>query len=133
MVSIKWLWATKKSSERWLAKNPPEPCRDIIRVGGSLLTVRPAADELVKGAGAPRGRSGDGAGGNAGGRGHSGEGPQRIRRPTGGPSPRVCAASEPEISLIWQQAACVQPNEHQRGPKAHQAAAQRPASRCHAV
>jgi hypothetical protein len=63
MVSIKWLWATKKSSERWLAKNPPEPCRDIIRVGGSLLTVRPAADELVKGAGAPRGRSGDGAGG----------------------------------------------------------------------
>jgi hypothetical protein len=25
------LWATKKSAERWLAKNPPEPCRDIIR------------------------------------------------------------------------------------------------------
>jgi hypothetical protein len=26
------LSATKKSAERWLAKNPPEPYRDIIRV-----------------------------------------------------------------------------------------------------
>ena len=26
------LWATKKSAARWLAKNPPEPYKDIIRV-----------------------------------------------------------------------------------------------------
>jgi hypothetical protein len=26
------LWATKKSAERWLVKNPPEAQRDIIRV-----------------------------------------------------------------------------------------------------
>jgi hypothetical protein len=26
------LWGTKKSAERWLVKNPPEACRDIIRV-----------------------------------------------------------------------------------------------------
>jgi hypothetical protein len=35
------LWATKKSAERWLAKNPPEPYRDIIRVWGLLNTYRP--------------------------------------------------------------------------------------------
>ena len=35
------LWATKKAAERWLAKNPPEPYRDIIRVWGVLNTYRP--------------------------------------------------------------------------------------------
>ena len=35
------LWATKKSAERWLAKNPPEAYRDIIRVWGVLKTYRP--------------------------------------------------------------------------------------------
>ena len=33
------LWATKKAAERWLAKNPPEAYRDIIRVGGSLTLI----------------------------------------------------------------------------------------------
>ena len=34
------LWATKKAAERWIAKKPPEPYRDMIRVWG-LLTHRP--------------------------------------------------------------------------------------------
>ena len=28
------LWGTKKAAERWIAKNPPEADRDIIRVWG---------------------------------------------------------------------------------------------------
>ena len=35
------LWATKKAAERWIAKNPPEAIRDIIRVWGVLNTYRP--------------------------------------------------------------------------------------------
>jgi hypothetical protein len=35
------LWATAKAAERWLAKNPPEAYRDIIRVWGVLNTYRP--------------------------------------------------------------------------------------------
>ena len=35
------LWATKKAAERWLAKNPPEADRDIVRVWGVLNTYRP--------------------------------------------------------------------------------------------
>jgi hypothetical protein len=34
-------WAAKKAAERWLAKNPPEAYRDIIRVWGVLNTHRP--------------------------------------------------------------------------------------------
>jgi hypothetical protein len=26
------LWEAKKAAERWAVKNPPEPCRDIVRV-----------------------------------------------------------------------------------------------------
>jgi MFS family permease len=33
--------AAKKAAERWLAKNPPEAYRDIIRVWGVLNTHRP--------------------------------------------------------------------------------------------
>jgi hypothetical protein len=32
---------TQKAAERWLAKNPPEAIRDIIRVWGVLNTYRP--------------------------------------------------------------------------------------------
>jgi hypothetical protein len=35
------LWGSKKAAERWLAKNPPEAYRDIIRVWGVLKTYRP--------------------------------------------------------------------------------------------
>jgi hypothetical protein len=35
------LWATKKAAERWIAKNPPEAIRDIIRVWGVLNADRP--------------------------------------------------------------------------------------------
>jgi len=35
------LWDTEKAGERWLAKNPPETYRDIIRVWGVLKTYRP--------------------------------------------------------------------------------------------
>jgi hypothetical protein len=35
------LWPTKKAAERWIAKNPPEAYRDIIRVWGVLNTYRP--------------------------------------------------------------------------------------------
>jgi hypothetical protein len=35
------LWATKKAAERWIAKNPLEAIRDIIRVGGVLNAYRP--------------------------------------------------------------------------------------------
>jgi hypothetical protein len=35
------LWDTKKAAERWLAKNPPEAYRDIIRVSGVLNNYRP--------------------------------------------------------------------------------------------
>jgi hypothetical protein len=35
------LWATKKAAERWIAKNPPEAIRDIIRVWGVLNGYRP--------------------------------------------------------------------------------------------
>jgi hypothetical protein len=35
------LWATTKAAERWLAKNPPDADRDIIRVRGVLNTYRP--------------------------------------------------------------------------------------------
>jgi hypothetical protein len=35
------LRATKKSAERWLAKNPPEAYRDTIRLWGVLNTCRP--------------------------------------------------------------------------------------------
>ena len=35
-------WATKKGAERWLAKNPPEAYRDVIRVwGGFRLPAGP--------------------------------------------------------------------------------------------
>jgi hypothetical protein len=34
------LWATKKAAERWTAKNPPEPYRDIIRVWGVITDYR---------------------------------------------------------------------------------------------
>jgi len=34
------LWATKKAAERWTAKNPPEPYRDIIRVWGVTTDYR---------------------------------------------------------------------------------------------
>ena len=36
------LWDTQKAAERWLAKNPPEAIRDIIRVWGVLNTYRPS-------------------------------------------------------------------------------------------
>jgi hypothetical protein len=32
---------TKKAGERWIAKNPPEAIRDIIRVWGVLNGYRP--------------------------------------------------------------------------------------------
>ena len=35
------LWDTKKAAERWIAKNPPEAIRDIIRVWGVLNSYRP--------------------------------------------------------------------------------------------
>ena len=35
------LWDTEKAAERWIAKNPPEAYRDIIRVWGVLNTYRP--------------------------------------------------------------------------------------------
>ena len=35
------LWGSEKAAERWLAKNPPEAYRDIIRVWGVLNTYRP--------------------------------------------------------------------------------------------
>ena len=35
------LWLTKKSAERWTAKNPPKAYTDIIRVWGVLNTYRP--------------------------------------------------------------------------------------------
>jgi hypothetical protein len=35
------LWPTKKAAERWIAKNPPEAYKDIIRVWGVLNTYRP--------------------------------------------------------------------------------------------
>ena len=35
------LWDTEKAAERWLAKNPPEAYRDIIRVWGVPKTYRP--------------------------------------------------------------------------------------------
>jgi hypothetical protein len=35
------LWDTQKAAERWLAKNPPEAIRDIIRVWGVLNGYRP--------------------------------------------------------------------------------------------
>jgi hypothetical protein len=40
-------------------------------------------------------------------RGHSGEKLRRIKRTNWHASPPLSTASEPEISLIWQQAACV--------------------------
>jgi hypothetical protein len=36
------LWGSEKAAERWLAKNPPEAYRDIIRVWGVLKTYRPS-------------------------------------------------------------------------------------------
>ncbi len=33
---------TKTAAERWIAKNPPEALRDIIRVWGVLNTYRPS-------------------------------------------------------------------------------------------
>jgi hypothetical protein len=35
------LWETEKAAERWLAKNPPEAYRDIIRIWEVLKTYRP--------------------------------------------------------------------------------------------
>jgi hypothetical protein len=35
------LWQTAKAAERWIAKNPPEAIRDIIRVWGVLNIYRP--------------------------------------------------------------------------------------------
>jgi len=35
------LWSTSKAAERWLAKNPPQAYRDIIRVWGVLNDYRP--------------------------------------------------------------------------------------------
>jgi hypothetical protein len=35
------LWDTKKAAERWIAKNPPEAIRDMIRVWGVLNSYRP--------------------------------------------------------------------------------------------
>jgi hypothetical protein len=35
------LWGSRKAAERWLAKNPPEAYRDVIRVWGVLNTYRP--------------------------------------------------------------------------------------------
>ena len=35
------LWTTRKAAERWIAKNPPEAIKDIIRVWGVLNTYRP--------------------------------------------------------------------------------------------
>jgi hypothetical protein len=35
------LWDTEKAAERWIAKNPPEAYRDMIRVWGVLNTYRP--------------------------------------------------------------------------------------------
>jgi hypothetical protein len=35
------LWDTEKAAQRWIAKNPPEAYRDIIRVWGVLNSYRP--------------------------------------------------------------------------------------------
>ena len=35
------LWQTAKAAESWIAKNPPEAIRDIIRVWGVLNGYRP--------------------------------------------------------------------------------------------
>src|SRR6266478_2131871 len=35
------VWQTAKAAARWIAKNPPEAYRDIIRVWGVLNTYRP--------------------------------------------------------------------------------------------
>jgi hypothetical protein len=35
------LWDTEKAAERWIAKNPPEAYRDILRVWGVLNGYRP--------------------------------------------------------------------------------------------
>jgi hypothetical protein len=35
------LWPTAKAAERWLAKNPPEAYRDIIRVWGIFVDYKP--------------------------------------------------------------------------------------------
>jgi hypothetical protein len=35
------LWQTAKAAERWIAKNPPEAYRDIIRVWGVVNGYRP--------------------------------------------------------------------------------------------
>jgi hypothetical protein len=35
------LWATPKAAERWIAKNPPAACSNIIRVWGVLADYRP--------------------------------------------------------------------------------------------
>jgi hypothetical protein len=35
------LWGTVKAAQRWIAKNPPEAYRDIIRVWGVLNPYRP--------------------------------------------------------------------------------------------
>jgi hypothetical protein len=34
------LWETRKAAERWIAKNPPEAYRDIIRVWGVIAPYR---------------------------------------------------------------------------------------------
>jgi hypothetical protein len=35
------LWETKKAVGRWIAKNPPEAYRDLIRVWGDFVDYKP--------------------------------------------------------------------------------------------
>jgi len=74
------LWSTKKAAERWIVRNPPNACRDIIRVWGVLNDHRPPGQTSWSKGGQARGRSRCGIGEGAGGehRRHSAAGPLRI-------------------------------------------------------